>query len=92
MLNIKLRSSKLIIKSDAQKQMVEFGFGRRFHDLKYFEVGIFFHKPLIHYLLKGIIIKFVENHQFNVIISYFKQILNNYLFNSTYLHIACAVF
>ena len=30
--NIKLRSSILSIKIDAQKQMVEFGFGRRFDD------------------------------------------------------------
>ena len=37
-----MRSSKLIIKSDAQKQMVEYGFGRRFHDLKYIEVGIIY--------------------------------------------------
>ena len=35
--NFKFRSSKLIIKSDAQKQMIECGFGRRFHDVKYFE-------------------------------------------------------
>ena len=40
MKNIKLRSSILIIKSDAQKQMIEFGFRRTFHDLNYFEVGI----------------------------------------------------
>jgi hypothetical protein len=37
------KSSILIIKSDAQKQLAEFAFGRRFHDLNYFEVGIFFH-------------------------------------------------
>ena len=43
--------------------MVEFEFGRKLHDLNYFEVGISFH---IHYLLEGIITKFVENHQFNV--------------------------
>jgi hypothetical protein len=40
-----LGSSKLIIKSDAQKQMVESGFGLRFHDLNYFEDGIFLHIP-----------------------------------------------
>ena len=34
--NIKLGSSKLIIKSDTQKHMVEFGFERVFHDLEYF--------------------------------------------------------
>ena len=31
----------LFIKSDAQKQMFEFDFGHRFHDLENFEVGIF---------------------------------------------------
>ena len=35
----------LIIKSDAQKQMVESGFGRIFHDVNYLEVGIFFRIP-----------------------------------------------
>ena len=54
--NIKLRSSILRIKSDAQKQMVDFGFERRFHDLNYCEVG-FFYIPWIHYLLEGIITK-----------------------------------
>ena len=29
------------IRSDTQKQMVEYGFGRSFHDLNYFEVGNF---------------------------------------------------
>ncbi len=45
MYNIKFRFSKLSIKIDAQKQMVESDFGQRFHDLKvlnYFEVVIFF--------------------------------------------------
>ena len=31
-----------IFKTNAQKLMVEFGFGRRFHDFKYFKVGFFF--------------------------------------------------
>jgi hypothetical protein len=39
---MKLRSSILIIKSDTQKQMIKFGFGRGFHDLNYFEVGVLF--------------------------------------------------
>ena len=42
---IKLRSSTLISKSDARIQMVECGFGRRFHDLKYFEFGFYLHFP-----------------------------------------------
>ena len=29
----------------AQKVMTKFGFGLRFHHLKYFEVGFFFHIP-----------------------------------------------
>ena len=53
----------LIVTSDAHKQMVEFGFACRFHNLNYFEVGIFFHIPCliiffhIHYVIKGIITK-----------------------------------
>ena len=35
---------------------------------------------------------FLENHQSNVILSYFKQNLNNNLFNITYLHTTCIVF
>ena len=39
--NIKMRSSKLIIKSIAQKVMVDFGFECRFHNLEYLEVNFF---------------------------------------------------
>ena len=35
---------------------------------------------------------FVENHQLNVILSHFKQILDNHLFDITYLHTTCIVF
>ena len=35
---------------------------------------------------------FVENHQFNIILMYFKQILDSHLFNITYLHTTCTVF
>ena len=35
---------------------------------------------------------YVENHQFNVILSYFKHILDNRLFNITYLHTTCIIF
>ena len=35
----------IIIKSDALEQIIEYGFGRRFHDLNYFSIGIFFHTP-----------------------------------------------
>ena len=53
--NIKMRSSKLVIKSDAQKQMAKFGFGYKFHSLKYVELGISFPICSIHYKLEGII-------------------------------------
>ena len=42
MQSIKFRSSKLVTKSDAQMQLGEFGVGHRIHDIKYFEIGIFF--------------------------------------------------
>ena len=35
---------------------------------------------------------FVEIHQFNMILSYFKQILDNHVFNITYLITTCIVF
>ena len=43
-LNIKILEEifKFNIKNTAQKVMTNFDFGRRFHDLKYFEVGTFF--------------------------------------------------
>ena len=34
---------------------------------------------------------FVKNHQFNVILSYFKEILDNHLVNITYFHTTCTV-
>ena len=68
---MKLRSSKIIIKSDAQKQMIEFGFGRRFHDLNYFEVGIVFIFLELTIYLRASSQNFVQNHQFNVILFYF---------------------
>ena len=41
--NIKMRFSKLIIKSNAQKQMSKFGFGYKFYDLRYVKLGMLFH-------------------------------------------------
>ena len=35
---------------------------------------------------------FMKNHQHNAILSYFKQILDNHMFNITYLHTTCTVF
>ena len=73
MSNIKLRSSKPINNSDAQKQMADSSFGHRFHDLEYFEVEFFFF-----ILLEFIIHKFevssqnfVENHQFVNLVVHF---------------------
>ena len=40
MQNIKMRSSKLIIKRNAQKKMARSSSGRKCHDLNYFELGI----------------------------------------------------
>ena len=37
-----MRASKLIIKSNAQKEMAKSDFGCRFHDLNYFELKWFF--------------------------------------------------
>ena len=42
---IKMRSLKFIIKSDAQKVMAKFGFQRRFHDLNYLKLDFFCHIP-----------------------------------------------
>ena len=46
----------LIIKGDAQKQMVEFGFDVDFMTLNILKLESFFHISWIHYLLEGIII------------------------------------
>jgi hypothetical protein len=43
--NIKMTSSKNITKSKVRKQMAKYGFERRFHDLKYFELGFFLNIP-----------------------------------------------
>ena len=62
-----MRSSKLIMKNIAQKVMVKFGFGRKFHDLKHFEVGDFFSYSLTHINMRTTLQKIVKKHQFNVI-------------------------
>ena len=53
---MKLRSSKLIINRDVEKQMVEYDFGHRLHDLNYFEVRFI---PSTHYVLRESSPKFV---------------------------------
>ena len=81
-----LTSSIHSIKSDAQKQMIEFGFRRRCHGLSY----LIFLEFIIYLRASSQI--FVENQQINVILSYLKKILENHLFNITYLHTTCTVF
>ena len=62
-------------------QMAKIGFGCRFHDLKYFKVGLFFIFLNFFITLRVLLQKFVEKYQFDVIFSYFKrQILDNYVF------------
>ena len=80
MQNIKLTSSELIIKSDAQKNMVEFSCGRRFDDLKYFKVGFFFSYSLNSLYILGHLHDFflIENHHFNVLLLYSRQFLVQY--------------
>jgi hypothetical protein len=60
-----MRSSKLIMKSNAQKQMAKFSLGCKFHDINYFEIDFIF------YALEVIVErkKLVEDHQFNSILS-----------------------
>ena len=54
--------------------MAESSFGRKFHDLNYFEViSSFIFLEVIIYL-RASSQKFVENHQFNEILLYIKQI------------------
>jgi hypothetical protein len=53
-----MRSSKLLIKSTAQKVMANSSFGHRFYDLIYFEVG-FFPYSLNSYKLEGTFTKIV---------------------------------
>jgi hypothetical protein len=68
-----MKSTKVIIKNTTQRIMAKYGFERRFHDLKYFEVGLF---PFIllefNINLMSSLQKFVGKYQFNV----FYYILN----------------
>ena len=54
--------------------MINFGLRRRFHDLKYFEVGLF--PMFLEFImnLRTLLQNFVGKHQFNVILSCSKQI------------------
>ena len=61
--------------------MANSSFGHRFHDLKYFEVGFFsiFLEFIIN--LRENSQRFFERNQFNIILSWLKQILDDYVFN-----------
>ena len=52
-----MRTSKRIIKSDAQKKMAKYGCGHTFHDLKYLDFGNFC-ITWVHYKLEGTITNF----------------------------------
>jgi hypothetical protein len=47
--------------------------------------------PWNHYLLEGTSQNFVENQQFNVMLSFFETILESHVFNITYLHTGSAI-
>lgn len=75
-----MRSSKL--ESTTQKMMAKYGVGLRFHAIKYIEIIYFlviFLKFIIN--LRALLLMFVEKHQFDVIVSYYKQ----------YMIIACLI-
>ena len=72
--------------------MIESDFECRFHDLDYLEVGILFHIFEFIMYFGASSQNFVENNNFYIILSYLKQILDNHLFNITYLHTTCTIF
>ena len=80
-----MKSPKITTKSNAQKQMVNSSFGLNFMTLNILNLN-FFHISWIHHELEGIILKKLNNYQFNINLMYDEQILDNYLFNITYLH------
>ena len=91
--NMELRSSIFIINSDAQKQLIEFGFECRFHDLNYFEVGFFFmFLEFIFYLRASSQKLHKKTQTLCNFILYFQQILDIHWFNITYLHTTCIIF
>ena len=55
MQNVNMRSSKLTIKSYAQKQMARFGFEHKYHDLSILSLIFFFHILRMCYTLEVII-------------------------------------
>ena len=63
-----------------------------FMTLNILKVDLFLHIPWIHYKLEGIITQICRKHQSKVILAYFKQSLDNHLFNITYFHTTRVVF
>ena len=57
--------------------MAKYGLGHRFHDLKYFEVGILFVFLKFMIYSRTPLQQFVKRDQFNVNLSCFKQVVNN---------------
>ena len=55
-----MRFSKLIIKSNVQKQTTKYGCGHKFQGLKYFELD-FLYITWIHYKLEGIKHLYIKN-------------------------------
>ena len=92
MQNSKMRSSKLIIESNAQKQMIRSSFGRKCHDLSYFELDFSF--TLLEFITHSRSTSnfILENHQSNVILPYFQQIFDNNFFNITTCTPTCIIF
>ena len=84
-----MRSSKLIMKCIAQKERLKLGLDVVFMTLNILKLDFFFFSfvysscsiPCIHYKLESTITKAVEKHRFNVNLSCFKQILDNYVLN-----------
>ena len=80
-----MRSSKLIIQSNAQKQMARSSFGRQFKTLNILSLDFFtFLEFIIHLWSSSNIL--VENHQYNVLLSCFKQFFWQLLVQSNHLH------
>jgi hypothetical protein len=73
---------KLITKSNAQKQIIRCSFGRKFHDLEYFELDFFMFLE-INLQLRSISNNILGNHDINVILSVLSYFFDNYLFNMT---------
>jgi len=68
-------------------QMIEFGLGRKYIEAR---ISFIFFEIIIYFMASSQ--DFAENHHFNVILLYCKQIVESCLFRITYLHTTCTVF